>query len=193
MEVIRKVRWRQRGSPCSFVPTAARVNKKSKPFGLRSSFHPQSVQQLNYAKAFSVCFKARGPWLPHHCQPTLHAKYSPYLKYLPINHRHKLSHLMDAGYPQSASRWFQNSKRLPWSPFQHHPSCRRLSIFSMPFRPRVYVLSGRHFLLFRPNDHLRASWLFEVAAALLLCYDFCLLPRQQPPRPLHRYASRCRF
>lgn len=45
------------GQPSMFI--CARVNKKSKPFGLQSSFHPQSVQQLNYAKAFSVCFKAR--------------------------------------------------------------------------------------------------------------------------------------
>lgn len=33
----------------------------------------------------------REPWLPHQWHKTLYAKYSPHLKYLPINHRHNFS------------------------------------------------------------------------------------------------------
>lgn len=66
----------------------------------------------------------RESWLPHQCHKTLYAKYSPHVKYLPINHRHNFS--SNGCWKPSASRWFQNSGHLSWS-FVGPPSSRDVS------------------------------------------------------------------
>lgn len=125
----------------------------------------------------------REPWLPHHCQPTLYARYSPYLKYLPINHRHKLSHLMDAGNPQCTYRWCQNSK---------HSLASLISILGtalldidLPFSQCFSLTACKDLYSIQPNDHLRmcrsftcpfscaVSFFFTGKIIVLLHASFC--------------------
>lgn len=108
--------------------------------------------------------------MPHHCQPTLYARYSPYLKYLPINHRHKLSHLMDAGNPQCTYRWCQNSK---------HSLTSLISILGtalldidLPFSQSFSLTACTDVYAIQPNDHLQMCRFFYVS--LLMCCELFL-------------------
>lgn len=98
------------------------------------------------------------------------ARYSPYLKYLPINHRHKLSHLMDAGNPQCTYRWCQNSK---------HSLASLISILGtalldidLPFSQCFSLTACTDLYSIQPNDHLRMCRSFYVS--LLMCCEFFL-------------------
>lgn len=127
-------------------------------------------------KHFSLFFLSasrREPWLPRHCQPTLYARYSPYLKYLPINHRHKLSHLMKAGNPQCTYRWCQHSK---------HSLASLISIlgaalpvvdlpFSQCFSFDTSICTDLYSI--QPNDHLWVCRPFREASSSAEGFFFC--------------------